>query len=538
MISYIICCMIDKETFMFRIWIKFWSALLWFALLSTLTACMVPAPFVPVPINPTATATASSGGDAVADFSTRLMVALVERDYAGLQAMMGNPFAIGYWRSEGASLPPAVAIADLRTNYLPPSSALAFNTTTDLTTLLDGADPLAIWGPQIDAVKAIYITGLGSDRKGAAILVIARDGNGQLYWHGMLVAPAGFAPVVATPPTPATATPVPPPPTPTLPPPATATPVPPPPTPTPPPPPDSGVHPTEVRYVRVLQNVNVRNGPGAQYNRIGRYLAGALVDVFGRNADGGWWNVRCPNGAVGNCWVVNEADTTQPTNAPTPTSPPPPPGEVVRIQFPAGGTSAVVNGLVRPPEQVQYVLRALAGQEMTVQVISPGGLANFAITGASDGQPYKRLVNEDRSFHFVLPATQDYLITVASAAGAVDFSLTVTVEWAGQEPPANRPIRIRFAPGATSATVEGRLSANNRQDYLVAAQAGQEMIVELYASDENTLLAISGEDGTPYKRGAVGGPSFRFTLPATQDYMLSVVAEGGATDYTLVVAIY
>jgi hypothetical protein len=35
----------------------------------------------------------------------------------------------------------------------------------------------------------------------------------------------------------------------------------------------------------------------------------------------------------------------------------------------------------------------------------------------------------------------------------------------------------------------------------------------------------------------VGGPSFRFTLPATQDYRLSVVAAGGGSSYTLVVRV-
>jgi hypothetical protein len=212
--------------------------------------------------------------------------------------------------------------------------------------------------------------------------------------------------------------------------------------------------------------------------------------------------------------------------------------EPSRIQFPPGGTTATVNGLVRPPERPQYLLRALAGQEMTVQIISPGNLANFAITGVSDGQPYKRLENEDRSFTFTLPATQDYLITVASAAGAVDFSLTVTVLGPPPEPPTSEPIRIRFAPGATSATVDGSLPAGARQDYLVDARAGQQMTVELYAAADNTLLAITGADGTPYKRGSVGGPSFTFTLPTSQDYILSVIAEGSGTGYTLVVTIY
>jgi hypothetical protein len=137
----------------------------------------------------------------------------------------------------------------------------------------------------------------------------------------------------------------------------------------------------------------------------------------------------------------------------------------------------------------------------------------------------------------ILPTTQDYLLTVASAAGAVDFNLTVTVVWSTSPPPPSSPIRVNFAPGATSASVSGKLLSGGRQDYLVRALAGQQMTVELYADRGDTLLAVTGNDGTPYKRGAVGGPTFRFTLPRTQDYILSVIATSG-TSYTLVVTIY
>ena len=85
-----------------------------------------------------------------------------------------------------------------------------------------------------------------------------------------------------------------------------------------------------------------------------------------------------------------------------------------------------MHGTVNPSARDEYVLKALAGQQMTVEIDSAGDAANFAITGVSDGQPYKRLVNEDRSFTFTLPRTQDYLITVASVT-PVNYSLTVII---------------------------------------------------------------------------------------------------------------
>ena len=98
-----------------------------------------------------------------------------------------------------------------------------------------------------------------------------------------------------------------------------------------------------------------------------------------------------------------------------------------RITFVVGGTTASQQGRITAPAQREYVIRALAGQEMTVAIVSPHNVANFAITGVSDGQPYKRLVNEDRFFTFTLPATQDYVIVVATPGASVDYVLSVAI---------------------------------------------------------------------------------------------------------------
>ncbi len=98
-----------------------------------------------------------------------------------------------------------------------------------------------------------------------------------------------------------------------------------------------------------------------------------------------------------------------------------------RINFASGGTTASRQGRVTFGGQREYVLRALAGQEMTVAIVSPRNIANFAVTGLTDGQPYKRLVNEDRFFTFTLPATQDYQISVATPGDPVEYVLSVAV---------------------------------------------------------------------------------------------------------------
>ncbi len=49
--------------------------------------------------------------------------------------------------------------------------------------------------------------------------------------------------------------------------------------------------------------VNIRSGPGTEYNRIGQIPAGRTAAVVGRNSNATWWNINY-NGIVG--WVVAE----------------------------------------------------------------------------------------------------------------------------------------------------------------------------------------------------------------------------------------
>ena len=96
--------------------------------------------------------------------------------------------------------------------------------------------------------------------------------------------------------------------------------------------------------------------------------------------------------------------TLAPTASPFPTLPPTP----IRIQFAPGGISAAVSNTVTFPNRVEYILQASKNQQMSVNINSAGNAANFAVLGVTDGQPLKRLENEDRVWTGLLPTTQDY----------------------------------------------------------------------------------------------------------------------------------
>jgi hypothetical protein len=150
----------------------------------------------------------------------------------------------------------------------------------------------------------------------------------------------------------------------------------------------------------------------------------------------------------------------------------------------------------------------------------------FSIVGA-DGVVVKPM--GEAHVLTVVPSTQDYYVELVSDVGATDYRLSVLI-----------PVRIRFAPGATSATVSGSLEEGQMRHYVLRALAGQRMIVAPHATTGQVGLVISGADGQVLLSGRAGPPGgvFDGILPLTQDYLITVQAKGGVgADYTLEVTI-
>lgn len=97
-----------------------------------------------------------------------------------------------------------------------------------------------------------------------------------------------------------------------------------------------------------------------------------------------------------------------------------------RITFGPGETSASRDGVVSQHMPVSYVLRALAGQTMTVNLT--GNDIGLTIWGLQDGTPLIRAVSEAKSFNQKLTVTQDYIIEAVPAVDATMFTMQVTVK--------------------------------------------------------------------------------------------------------------
>jgi hypothetical protein len=196
-----------------------------------------------------------------------------------------------------------------------------------------------------------------------------------------------------------------------------------------------------------------------------------------------------------------------------------------RLNFASGATAINVNSSLAANQTKGYVLSAMKDQVIMAIVSSAVDSVKVKIT-ASDNTALGSSSNQNgMSAMAPLPSTQDYIVWVSTGSQAADFALAITI-----------PSRITFDPGATSASVDGKVSSHMQVSYILRALAGQTMTVDL--SGSNVGLTIYGlKDGQPLVRAEGGATSWTGKLPATQDYILIAVPAVDSTTFTLDVTV-
>ena len=214
-----------------------------------------------------------------------------------------------------------------------------------------------------------------------------------------------------------------------------------------------------------------------------------------------------------------------------------PSGPITRITFPAGGTSATVNGSFNA-SFANYLLAANAGQYMQITLSSPSGQAYLTVV-SPQGSPLARAQAGAQAFSGQLPETGDYRITVSNPSGNVSSTFTMTVTVTGSASSGGVTQRIHFPAGGTGTSVSGNVGGSAVDTYLLEAGAGQFMQVSLASPSGQAYLNVIAPDGSPLARAQAGAQGFSGTLPINGDYQLQVMTLGGApaTSYTLTVAV-
>jgi len=249
------------------------------------------------------------------------------------------------------------------------------------------------------------------------------------------------------------------------------------------------------------------------------------------------WKLRADDGTLigvpsGNSplsAVINVQAIAPPTSVPPPTSvsPTAQPSPAQPITFAPGATEAEAQGQISANGIATFSVNAQAGQMMELTLSSNSQSARIAVLAPSGAPlPPQRGNPEGTYWQNTLPASGDYFIQVlaGNAAPVANFSLNVTI-----------PVRVQFAPGAISAQVQGTTSNSRVVTYLLKANGGQTMTVNLTAPPNSAGITIYGlQDGQPLIRSQSGATSWTGQLPMTQDYVIQVVPFGnGTVNYTL-----
>lgn len=254
------------------------------------------------------------------------------------------------------------------------------------------------------------------------------------------------------------------------------------------------------------------------------------IQMTAPNAPGSYksnWRLRADNGALFGVGPYNAALYAQirvqsappPTAVPPPTSSqptPPPPPVAQPIHFAPGATEAEAQGQLPANAIAAYSLAAQAGQSMALTLSSNSSTARISVTSPTGVPlPPQRGNPEGTYWQGTLPATGTYILQVLAGNGAAtaNYSMDITI-----------PVRITFAPGAISAHVQGTTDQQRIVTYLLKANSGQTMTVNLTAPANSSGITIYGlDDGQPLIRSQSGATSFNGALPGTQDYVIQVV---------------
>ncbi len=222
----------------------------------------------------------------------------------------------------------------------------------------------------------------------------------------------------------------------------------------------------------------------------------------------------------------------QPT--PIPTAPPAPAQQRAvfqnggAIQFGAGETSIWIAGNAAANSCNKYNFYAGNNYPLIVLLGSSSGMVNLGLADAT-GTTYLNNASNYTYWTMPLAKTTTYYLNVCNIGGQPsDYSFNLVI-----------PARINFAPGATGATKAGSVKGNGVISYALYASAGQLMTVSLSGSaTPQAFLRITGmADGQVYLDNNSFQTYWAATLPATQDYLIDVVAYGNPSSYQLNVSV-
>ena len=201
---------------------------------------------------------------------------------------------------------------------------------------------------------------------------------------------------------------------------------------------------------------------------------------------------------------------------------PSPVGVERRVEFEPGTDHGFVEGAIVLGTADRFVLRASAGQSMSISVVSLEDNAVVRVYGPEGGE----LPGGGGDwFSGTLPADGDYVVEVTSVHGNSTYAAIIQITGpTGQNEYGGSVERIEFAPGTNGASVDGAVSAGDIDQYILGASAGQTMGVHLDSDADNATFVVTAPDDASL---AVGPQDATVYLPLDGDYVIAVAVIAG-----------
>lgn len=263
--------------------------------------------------------------------------------------------------------------------------------------------------------------------------------------------------------------------------------------------------------VIVLVDLNVRGGPGVQYDRVGFLLEGENARIIGRDPETGWWKVACPADVEeAECWVSGGAAYVRAEDAedvpvaavpPTPTPVPPNlgPNEGVLAYVDNGRLFAARLDLSQnPPTAAEARQLAEVGNVQRV-TISPDGRRVAYLAGTSRANSLN-LVNVDGRDRRTLVVSDELAVEV----GEDQVALVDAVQWLDDG-------RLAFNTMLVNTTGPGVIS---REDFWAVTIDGEAEEV-LAAGEGGGAFAIAGDTVLLSRSDAIARATFPDLAPET-----------------------
>ena len=221
---------------------------------------------------------------------------------------------------------------------------------------------------------------------------------------------------------------------------------------------------------------------------------------------------------------------------------------VKEVQFAPGTSSAKVSGIVAGKNDVCYRLSAKEGQTIKVTAKTERKTTYFNVTPPGSGEDIFIGSSLGSEFEGKLPATGAYTITVYQMGAAASenktskYDLEISITGGGAAPatapavpatPAASPKpaakEVKFAPGASSAKINGTIAGKNDVLYTVSAKEGQTMKVSATTQRKTTYFNVTPPNSEEALFiGSILGSPFEGKLPATGAYTITVYQMGAA----------